>query len=238
MPTITCQKQFTLTVTAPSAIAAYWTLDEVGNVTRVDSVAGIQLLAMLFNGLGAPALIGNGVEFDTTSTGFQTFAPSELAYTAPNSWSAWGWFKINATGPNGSFGGPMALFGIGTGGFITIFAGSSFNPQPLTIYRTLADSVDLPCTLGTWHFFHLCYNGALQQYGYSIDNAAITYFPTVIALTNAATGGVTLDNNFLGPTGDVLYDEIGIITTAMLTPAQQTYLYNAGSGRTWPIVLP
>lgn len=233
----TATKAYTITVPSPVSIAAYWTLNEVGNATRVDSVAGVQLLATGFNGAGVPALYSNGVEFDLTSTGFQTFAPPQLGYTAPNSWSVWGWFNILATGVNAGNGGPYILAGIGTGGTLTLFAGSSTNSQPLTIYRNIIDNIDIPCSLAAWHFFHLCYNGSTQQFGYSIDNAAVTYFPTVIALTNAATGGITLGQAFLSP-GDVLYDEIGVITTSMLTPTQQAYLYNSAAGRTWPIVLP
>lgn len=232
----TATKAYTITVAGPTTITAYWTLDEVGNATRVDSVAGIQLLATGFNGKGSPALFSNGVEFDATSTGFQTFAPPQLAYTAPNSWSVWGWFKIVSTGTNVSFGGPYILAGIGNGATITLFAGSSTNPQPLTIYRNAIDNIDLACTLTDWHFFHLCYNGSTQKFGYSIDNAAVTYFPTVIALTNAGSGGITLGQTFVAG-GDVLYDEIGVITTAMLTTAQQTALYNCGNGQTWPINL-
>lgn len=236
MSSIACQKQWTLSVVNPAIITAYWTCDEATG-DLIDSVGGVHMFAGIVTEPGAPALYGNGVHFTVPPLfGFQTVAPPQLAYTAPNDWSAWGWFKIDATGVPTAYAGPSALFGIGTGSFITIWVGSSANPEVVSITRG-ADSVDIACTLATWHFFHLCYNGSTQKYGYSIDNAAITYFPTVIALTNAATGGVTLENRF-NLAGDVYYDEIGIITNQMLTSAQQTYLYNAGVGRTWPIALP
>lgn len=240
MASTSCEKTWTLTVGSPVAIAAYWTLNEaLGNVNRVDSVSGLALAPLGVTDAGAPALFSNGLHYTGSfgGKGYQAFG-APLAYTAPKSWSAWGWFKITAEGNADANGGPAFNFAIGTGGSISIAVGSITDPGPVHIF-TASDQVYQACTLSDWHFFHLFYNGSNQKFGYSIDNAGIAYLPTVIALASSPTGFVTTDMNWQPlSVGDILFDEVGVLTTDMLTPAQQAYLYNSGIGRTWPIALP
>ena len=40
---------------------------------------------------------------------------------------------------------------------------------------------------------------------------------------------------FPGPDGEVLIDDVGLVTAGKLPAADVTWLYNSGQGRTWPI---
>lgn len=239
-----CTKAFTLKVNPAvvTAIDAYWNLDEAApDVDRVDSVTNLALQPTGPTDAGEPALIANGLHFSGLfgGQGYVTPATAVLSHLSADSFSFWGWFRINSNGSGGGTGGPYISFQTDSKAF-TIACGSGLDPEPVRVFINpgASHNVDIPATIGDWHFFHLCWNSATQLFGYSIDNAAITYVAGAVALSNAAFGIVTIQPVYFDNTGDLLFDEIGITCTAMLTPTQQAYLYNSGAGRTWPITLP
>lgn len=221
-------------------VAAYWTLDETDpSVFRVDSVTGLLLVPTGGTQAGTPALISNGVPF-TSSVGSADYAvggSAQIGHLAADDLSVWGWVRINSLGNAPVVGGPAVLYILGAF-HIGISVGSNSDPQDCRIFSE-SDSVYIPLSTGAWHFFVLVWNHTTQKWGYSIDNAAITYLPTVVAMGNELSGDLQLQSQWLGGlTGEAIFDEIGIVTTGLLNPTQMTYLYNGGAGRTWPLTLP
>lgn len=233
-----CSKQWTITISAPSNITAYWTLNEsTGSTNRLDSTGGNStLIPTGVTAPGVPALISNGVQFTGVFGGnsysTQALAPA-ISYVAGNSLSFWGWFKINSLGNIAGNGTLVAYDSFQCSIFLA--AGSLTDPQPMAISSTLG-TVYVPVSLGAWHFFHLFYDHSILQFGYSLDNGPEVLLPGTIDPVSSG-GDFELRQGFV-LNGDVIFDEVGLLTTSKLTPAQVTYLYNGGAGRTWPISLP
>lgn len=157
-----------------------------------------------------------------------------LHHNPGDSFSVWGWFKIVGTGPGG-------LFGPYTSYYVTVFyqlmieVGNTNNPGNVHIMSRNNDDY-FNVSIGAWHFFHLFHDATLNKSGYSIDNAAETLMANNETWPNG-NGSVLLTS---GPGAllancDVIFDEIGIKMGAKLSSTQVSYLYNSGSGRTWPI---
>lgn len=236
---VACQKSLSITVNLPLPVTAYWKLDEAAaNVPRLDSVGIAHLDPSGVTDIGYPGLISNCVRFDALvgGAGYRTFAGfASLGHAAGNSSSFFGWVKLDATGPAFALGGPSPEWSLGVGRFIRFAVGSSFSPTPWRV-ESFHDIVYPTLTLGVWHFFFFFWDAALQQWGYSFDNGPQTLLPTVEPIGNIATGSMFLDNNGWGggPTGDVSFDEMGLVPTQKLTLAQLAFLYNGGAGRTYP----
>lgn len=240
MSTIACTKNYSIVVNPGLNLTAYYTLDSSQPVTGdlIDSVAGLHM----FKQAGAaspnvPALISNGLQRTLAlSTTYTTGQVAPLHYPNTGGWSLFGWFKINSNGPVNV--GSEITVGVGNGSLF-LDLGNTTNPQNLEVSWTDAgfQSVQtyLPISVGAWHFFHLYYDPVAQQVGISFDNGAPTLTGVGVSFTVAATGLL----NFFGPAAgsgvDAIWDEIGIKFDRKLTSAEQTYLYNSGAGRTWPL---
>lgn len=234
-----CAKPLTITISsvAPLTPTGYWTLNEAGGgfTDRVDSVSGIHLVPTGVTDVGAPALFSNGVHFSGAfgGQGMQTGGIAALAHTAGTGYSFFGWFKLNAMG-NGVPRAPYMAYNNANGQFL-IEIGNNANPNRVHVENN-DDSTDVTVTLGVWHFFHCFLDPVSNQTGFSLDNGANTMLPTPQPNAASAFGGLYLQTQWNSPdVGDMLFDEIGISCSAMLTPAQITYLYNGGAGRTWPL---
>ena len=235
---LACTKSYTLTVAVPITTSAYWKLDEAaGSVPRVASVSPCNFLPLGVTSPGTPALIGNGVVFDATvgSNNYTTFAyNAALGYTAPNGWSMWGWFRCDATGWAGGLGNGGFEIGFSAGLHgIRLSVGSSLDVTPFRV-ETHWDTVYFNTTLGVWHFFFLFYDGTLHQHGYSIDNGPQSTLPTANIMGTVAGGLCTLSNDWMGATGYIIWDELGVCMTERLSLTQLAFLYNGGAGRTYP----
>lgn len=237
MSTIKCDQTYQVTI-GSVPVTAYWTLDEVpGTTNRNDSVGFTPLVPTGVTEPGVPGLISNGVEMSGAfGGGDYNGSSAHITYTTGDSFSAWGWVRVNAIGPADATGGPRfeVFFNFFVRG-IALAAGSSFDPTPFKI-QTNSDTAFVVLTLGAWHFFHLFYDATSQKLGYSFDNGAETLLPTVIVFPTLAPI-IELQQHYVGAPGVTIFDEIGLLINSKLTAAQVAYLYNGGAGRTWPISL-
>lgn len=233
---LACNKDYTIHI-SPLPVSAYWKLDEaLGTVPRADSIAGANLLPLGATEPGTAALINLGVKTSASFAGhdYSTSPPSiGLAYTTGKSFSLWGWFRINATGPSGATGASGVEYVLSFVEGILIAVGSSTDPTPLRI-SSAHDGVYLPVTLAAWNFFHLFYDATVQKYGYSLNSAGETLLPTVVVPASDPNAFCALWRDWTGAVGETVFDEIGLSHDARLSASQVNYLYNAGSGRTYP----
>lgn len=238
--TTTCSKDYVLVVNHALTLTAYYTLDSAQAVTGdlIDSVAGLHMFKQPGTAsLNVPALISNGLQRTLAlNTAYTTGLVAALSYPNTGGWSEFGWFRINGQG-NVNVGSELVL-SVGNGS-IFIDVGSTANPQNVEVSWTDAafQSVQtyLPLTSGAWHFFHLYYDPVAQKVGISFDNAAPTLTGTGVSFTANATNVWDFFGPLVGSGVDVIWDEIGIKFDRKLTAAEQTFIYNSGSGRTWPI---
>lgn len=246
---IACQKNYTIQV--GTAVNGYWTFDEVGAApNRVDKVfGGVLSTTQGDNGFpSATGLIGNALAVNSVpgvsmvnpngdNTGNTTFPPLRCAN---GQFSFWLWFNVLDWTNNYTI-------------FPTIFFSVNFTSINLTI-KWLANVQQLGVAftdvtftgfnpahfapvLNTWTFLHLFVNAT--TFGYSINNGAPVNAAGSPTLVDTGTQQVVqiFQQSNGGGLGDnvLLIDEMGILCGKVLTANQQTFLYNGGAGRTWPL---
>lgn len=232
-----CTKKFALTIVGVLP-TAYWKMEQFTDETDlIDSIGGCNMRA---NGGhtkgGVAAKIGLGQEFSyfRLNTGFSGVANSNLDYTTGNSFSLWGWFKIEGTGPvsSGQFGSYLSYF---TGGpnQLMIDLANSDNPGNVHFFSA-ANDIYINVSIGEWHFFHLFYDAVTSKPGYSIDGGAEVMMPNSEAWPSRTNCIMIMQAGPLMASADVIFDEVGIVTTSKLSVDQAAYLYNSGNGRTYP----
>lgn len=238
--TITCTKDYVLTVKHAFTVAAYWTLDSAQPVSGdlIDSVSGLHMFKQPGTASpNVPALISNGLERTLTfNTLYTTGQVAALAYPNTGGWSFFGWFRINGQAAI-NVGSEMNM-GVGNGSLF-IDVGSTSNPGNVEVSWTdpLFQSVQtyFNISTGQWHFFHLYYDPVAQQVGISFDNNAPTLTGAGVSFTVNATGLLDFFGPLIVAGVDVTWDEVGVKLDRKLTLTEQSYLWNAGSGRTWPL---
>lgn len=246
---ITCSRPLSITITGASLASFYWTLDEAGTAAnRVDKVAALPLFPSGAGNVitGAPALFNNGLAFIEAATfsSYDSGTDPQLKIQGAAGYSFWGWFKVldwpvfpsysvekqfrfhNTLGP--SIDNTMVWDSFNKHVEFT------FNDNAFNTYN-LADFV--PVT-GTWYFFHMFFDPVSTKVGYSINNGANVLGPAGAAYVANTNGIITLSQTWALPdtaTNALLLDEFGVNLSRILTPAEVTFLYNAGAGRTWPV---
>lgn len=91
-----------------------------------------------------------------------------------------------------------------------------------------------------WHFFVITYDSTTNTLGFDVDRTGITTAAIPALPAGSSTlGGAFVSVSAVAPNGSLegLFDEFAIYPD-VLTSTQLDYLYNSGSGRTWPVVLP
>lgn len=254
-----CSRKYTIKVDVCAAsLGAYWTMDESSG-SRVDQVAGV---ALKDTGQPAPGtgivgfnavagLYSNCLHFyNKGATGSFQNLIGQPGFNEPSSdipslkvngcgYSMCGWLKIVSYGnTRGGFGfviGPPYLGWINNGITVQFDSGSQF--MAVNNYQNFL-GLTFPA-LGTWFFFHAFYNHTTHKYGFSVNNGpAVTGFLSGDPLPGYVTQVSFSQGGYLGSTNEWMIDEFCLGVTDMFTPAQIAYLYNGGSGRTWPITLP
>lgn len=237
-----CVKTFIQQVKAPTNITAYWTMNEAtDNTNLADSVGGCDMHAgggTTKGGVAAKYSLGQEFSFSRLNTGFDGTLGSNLDYTTGNSFGFWGWFKIIDVGgiSSGLYGAFLSYYMSG-GQQLLIEIGNSDNPANVHVMGASND-VYFNVTLGAWHFFYVFFDNALGKVGYSIDGAAAVMLANPETWPSQAGCVMLLEAGSIQANTDVIWDEVGIVVDRKLTAAQIAYLYNSGTGRTWPISLP
>lgn len=91
-----------------------------------------------------------------------------------------------------------------------------------------------------WHFFAITFDAVTGNISFDIDRAATTTQFAVIPGAGANTYGfafVACSGGVSGGQITVFFDEFAIYNR-VLNSTQLDYLYNSGTGRTWPVTLP
>ncbi len=261
---VSCTKDYQVTIIGLNP-DLYWTLDEAaGNrIDKVHSVALVPGGGGVIT--AQPALFSNGLGFAEKGAGNSNLAVTGttlMGIQSANGWSWCFWFKVNDWAPpvpapwNQS---PTLLWAGGATFAITVIwdpvetalpcqtgafpntVGFSFSDNNLNLYC----GPPLAVALGVWNFAHLFYDPVAAQVGYQINNFAPIYSPIF--------GGPPTPPLFTGPPHNsnlifsqnwalagttnipVIVDEMLFKLSRILTPAEITYLWNGGAGRTWPV---
>ena len=110
-----------------------------------------------------------------------------------------------------------------------LFGGHSWLPGTFT------------AVLGTWYFIRVFWDPSDGKVGFQVDDGAISKSPTVTAphFNGSNYGQICIgagSNDLSGDIGSFDIDELCANFKGGFTDAQCTWLYNAGAGKTWPLV--
>lgn len=234
-----CTKDYSVNI-LPSNFY-YWTLDEASG-NRIDSVAGIPL--KYTSGVdtvnvflsGDLAMIARGVHLFTTPGNSGSLGPRLDSNPIPHSGSFAGfslafWFNMTSIDVNDhilylTFDDLSSVqFQVGAAPAVRFQDSLGF-----------VMSLGFGVALGSWRFVHIFYDRATLAGGFSFNNG----LPATIGPLNYSSAiGSALISTIARTNGSAVYfDEMALKHGSEFTAAQVTYLYNGGSGRTWPIVLP
>ncbi len=251
---ISCSKEYTLTVNSGLDVNEYWTMEETAHNDRVGKVADTHLV--YGGGAGhltvneGPGVYGNSLQCH--GNGFVPFGTNPILAVpgdgvlalknAGNGFSLFCWVYISNP-PDMA----MDIFvQFGTSGNRSQKGSLGWNPEVAGIELSGTDSngtfwalAPTPPPLGVWFFGHIFYNQTLGKMGVQINNGAPEYTVASGLVYSASDLGwieVTWPSAAFSVTDTTeRVDEMGIITTRMLTPTEVTFLYNSGAGRTWPL---
>lgn len=226
-----CLKDYTIEVTSPLTAVLYWTLNGPINSNH-DEVTGDLIV---YNNVSSflsevPAIQADGL--DITGVGgfctIQNQGPT-LAYDG-NGFSLAFWMRWGSagTGNEGIFyqwdtSGLPGFFSwlVGTGEYhFTHSGGDTTGNTPLM-------------SSDAFHFVVFTYDPVTGQLRMSVDGAATSLISTPGVVPPLADPNAY----FLAGNEEVRYDEVAVFPFP-LNAAQIAYLYNGGTGRTWPLSLP
>lgn len=244
-------------------LSFYWTMDEAGDATRVDSAQGHGWVARTGTG-SAIGLFSNALSLDCaggliTPLAHGLYNNDDAALVVDSSSkgiSYWFWFKLVAEGDINARSIKL-YFEFYTADFSIDYA--------INLYLTLVSGVG---TSG-WNYDHFDYNGPGDAFSTGnfdlaldtwhmftgtvdfIHNELKVYLDGVLKDTQTDTVGISgsttlgwlyLENLFAAPgignPFNPLVDEFGMCLNGVLTSAQVTSLYNSGAGKTWPNITP
>ncbi len=248
-----CQKSldFSGPPAADAHLSFYWTMDEAGDLNKVDSTSGTVWTTSTGTS-SPPGLFVNGVQLDAQfgSHGLGNGNDTAFAFDATTSKgiSVWFWFKKTA-----NYGGVAATF---FQWFIDCHDNTFTNDAELLIFtsflgpwtvrhRDFTASMDYDApfvfnpTLGTWHMIGVTIDLVAHTLNSYLDGVLVSTAPDVGLFYTTPKGDITLDCTVVAPfdnTLTVLVDELGLSLKGALNQAQITALYNGGAGVTWPLV--
>lgn len=210
-------------------------------------------------------LYGDGMSWKTLTGPFNpgwatSFTPT-LAFTGTG-WSLVFWFKVEFWPDFNLFGGgPIVELDVGSDNVLdsSCLIDIGFNafgafpvgvtPIPNRVSFFINDSVGTDTiapasfapTLGQWNMLHVFYKQAGGgTFGYSLNNGAEVTV-TGIQCDTGPSSLFAFFQTWSGTSIDAIWlriDEVAIRMSDVLSPADITYLYNSGAGRTWPLALP
>lgn len=244
---IKCQKSFTLSVvTAPPGLVSYWTLNETGVNTRLDSkgpnnlTPGIGGHGTVTDGAG---IISNALKIAVSGSGqyIERADVGVLPLDATRGFTVCGWFFIPGTAFGSVSSQPFNLF---CGGDVTTGSNSKNRVQITRGFNSLnflfsdqvipvSAQVTLTPAFAAWNFYAAWYDPVAGRIYFernadgTIVDAAFIGSIYAVASSWMFIGG--------GTGNGYLVDETGF-WNGVLTAADRAYLYNAGAGRTYPDV--
>jgi hypothetical protein len=234
---------FTFTTTAlmdPTVgLVSYWTMDETSG-TRADTKT-LNPLAVGSAPVGAIAgLPGLGNAADSPGNNTFLSGPDSPSLRFTGSMSIVGWMKIHATSPQ--YHTLLAKIGTGTDCNWIVWYRSDTHQWDFIVSAdgnlpgVTATVPNLTPTLETWHHIAAVFNMSTGQIQLKIDDGAVgsdtkTFAGPIFGSAANMSSLLTYIDSALW--GNCAVEEVGIWDRA-LSDAEITYLFNAGSGRTYP----
>lgn len=229
---------------------AWWPMEEVGAVNRVDVINGFELEpSMSFGNINNDAgkvnfavrLYGtntNGSPF-TSPDDFFEYAPTNLLYSASAGMELIFWAKIM---PSSNYNFTLMSIIFSGGPQLSLAKSSDF---PGVLRLTFIDgSGDPPPVMsipdvseGTFHMYRLFLDPSVLQFGIQIDNGAVhvgsAVMPDAGNLQSVAFFIAALDA-FSSCDLSVSWDEFSV-WPRKLTTSELNTIWNSGNGTTWPL---
>jgi hypothetical protein len=223
-------------------LVSYWALEESSS-TRYDSETNPLVMDLTDNNTvtSVAGKVGNAAFFDNANTEWLSHLDSVELSRGNFDFTIVAWSKIRAFVGNMVIASQWSLTP-GNQRSWRLWYNSSVGRYEFevsnngTAVQALQDSVFGGTTTNTWHF-HVCIHDTVNNLlSISTDNGtpntlayALGVFDSTAPFTIGARGTAGADSF------DGTLDECGI-WDRVLTPAEITYLYNSGNGRTFPFL--
>lgn len=225
---------------------AWWAMEDASTVTQTDSVRSLLLNRASGNVSDfskVPGIIGQGEQIEpgsATASILSIVDNADLAFNGVGmTLTLWMNFTDVVPTPNNSFVLVNYVFDQNAVFYTLTLSRSSASAYS---WRVLLNGVPLitKASAAGWHFFVLTFNAATGVVGFDIDQAGAAFQFAVVPPVGAnTTGDIELNVTTLAGANElsVIFDEAALFPR-ILSAAQLNYLYNAGTGRTWPVTLP
>lgn len=244
---------------ADAHLSYYWTMNEAGDLNKVDSSSGHVWNATTGNS-SPPGLFVNGIQLDCAFVGvapfFHGLNNSSDAGLAFNSATSTGitllfWIKqttapVNPELPFGTFfelslechdltfTNDCQLFIElplnSNGSTASVVAHDNF-----TTSSTVINPFNFAPVVGAWHMFAVTLDLVAHTLNVYLDGVLLNSVADNIGFLTAPMGDLLLRYSFGTPhLGVVIVDELLLSLKGAATPAQITAAYNGGAGVTWP----
>ncbi len=232
MPSVTCEKQLSITTTQDKSLQSYWKFNETVG-TRMDSKGTNHLpvinAAKVSFDVG---VISNAVKMLAGVTGANYLnLTTALLQFGTTGFTFCGWYKTTSNLVNKP---AMSIFL--TDSLSNNANGVTFTPPIVTYFQVASSKTTTPTfgTVNTFHFFRVWVDGSTNTLNVKINEGAT--LSAALGFTYAkitAAGGIIQANaSSVGTTNQYL-DETGF-WNCVLTDAEAALVYNGGAGQTYP----
>jgi Concanavalin A-like lectin/glucanases superfamily len=217
-------------------LQAFWELGEASG-TRNDS-HGTNHLTDNNTVSSTTGKVGNAADFERDNTEYLSIADNAALSMGDIDFSIAGWVQFESlTADDQVLISKGDLFAYATAEFSLELTASDL----LRFYvgdGTASDSVIDIVTISTatWYFFYAYHEAATNQMGISVNDGTVTTGDCGGSYDSGLELTLGRWANFAGGYHDGLLDQVGI-WKRLLTPAEVTFLYNSGSGRSYAEML-
>lgn len=249
---VSCQKNYSLTVTGIPGASAYWRMDELGNANRVDHILGLVVKNIANPGGNVTGVIANALQLVKQIGGTQFFgdifnanggpAWSALSFAAALgcSWSLWLKFESVPAATNNNYALDLTYQSAGGNiqAGVEVHAGAGLDAHiAIDVFKPPFGAVDSTIDLGTvtadvFHHLALAYDVP--------SNKLMTYLDSVLKDTRSPStawaAGTNAAMNLQNGGGyfNTDVDELGWWNNTVLSQTVVTSLFNAGAGQRPP----
>lgn len=225
----------------PPAWDAWWTMDSGSKSHEIDSVGGLDLALQMnpfFASTGSGkvnnALIFNG---DSGTSVSSVYSGSGLAFSGIGT-TVVCWLNLSDVTAS-VLNYADFYYGFDQNGIEYFIGLERYGSAPANWTLTMeAATINIASATG-WHFFAITFDANSGNVSFDIDRGVTTTQFAAIPGAGSNTAGY-VNIGCSGNTGAKILmnvDEVAIYNR-VLTSGQLDYLYNSGTGRTWPVTLP
>lgn len=228
---IKCQKSFTLTVnTQPPKLISYWTLDQTLHTTRLDSKGVNDLPAGgAFVGNGVTSIVGKISNALSFSSGGQGCEKDDSALgSLARGFTVCGWSKVPA-----SFCLNQTFNFFNTDFSFSIQLGQTGGGGAMSLGGSFGGNINSAAAGNAFVFFRAWADPVTGKYNLQVnDGAIVSANMSGAALPSSSNGHIYMASSgaFAANMG---VDEVGF-WQGVLLDADASYIYNGGTGRTYP----